>query len=132
MSFFIYWAKIFKNSNFQFWQLKKNDEFIKISPTFTDNISNVERAFSKSLQIDKLDEFIKKLKDRSSEKVIINVIGFSFGDVDNMYIRKLIEKFPNATWNLHKYNNQEKEYILKLQNDFNVNPKNITTSNILT
>ena len=29
MSFFIYWAKIFKNSNFQFWQLKKNDEFME-------------------------------------------------------------------------------------------------------
>lgn len=117
---------IFGHGNF-----KKNDEFITVSPTFTDNITNVERAFSKSLQIDKLDEFIKNLKVRSSENIIINVIGFSFGDVDNMYIRKLIEKFPNATWNLHKYNNQEKEYILKLKNDFNVNSKNITTSNIL-
>lgn len=112
--------------------LQKNDEFIKMSPTLTDNVSNVDRAFSKSLQIGKLDDFISNLKVKSTENIVINVIGFSFGNVDNMYIRKLIEKFPNATWNLHKYNNQEKEYMLKLKNDFNVNPKNITTSKILT
>lgn len=120
---------IFGHGNLQ--KNDENDDF-RLSPSFTDNTSDVDKIFSKSLQIGKLDDFISNLKVKPTENIVINVIGFSFGDVDNMYIRKLIEKFPNAKWNLHKYNNQEKEYMLKLKNDFSVNPKSITTSNILT
>lgn len=86
----------------------KFDKFKNLSVLYERNISYVDKVFKKDLQKHKLEKFIKNLKVENCDDISINVIGFSFGEVDNPYITKLIEQFPNASWILHKYKNQEK------------------------
>lgn len=107
------------------------NEFKKISTLYINNILNVDNVFKKNLQIDELEKFIKNLKVDTFENITINVIGFSFGEADDLYITKLIEQFPNANWILHKYKNQENKHIEKLKDNFHITSQQITTKDIL-
>lgn len=79
-----------------------------ISTLYINNILNVDNVFKKNLPIDEFEKFIKNLKVKIFENITINVIDFSFGAVDDLYVIKLIEQSPNASWILHEYKNQEK------------------------
>lgn len=107
------------------------DKFKKISVLFRDNILDVNNVFKKNLQIDVFEKFIRNLKVETCDNIVINVIGFSFGEVDDLYITKLIEQFPNASWILHKYKNEEKKHIKKLKDNFHIKSQQITTKDIL-
>lgn len=101
------------------------------TPYVQDNINSVDKIFKKDIQDSKLEEFLSGFKSVLNEDITIRVIGFSFGDVDENYIKKLCNLFPSAKWILNEYKKKENDYATKLIENFGVLNKNITTEKLL-
>lgn len=87
---------------------KDDEEFFEYNEKVEELISNLNESMIKQIQIQEINDF---LQDVDIKEVFI--YGFSLGKVDFPYLNKINECFPNASWYLSYFDDNDYERKLE-------------------